>query len=265
MSNTEAITEPLGVVALFSECMGLVFKNLGTLLPIALIPSVLGVLVNYLVMGPASLNSFQAFIDPVAAAAAQAQVTWLGQALTIALGIVLWGFIMTSMTRAVFDIKQTGSASVGDAISTGIRYMLPILPVVIVSGLAIYLGMALLILPGLYLMAMWFVIVPCFIVEQHGFGSLKRSAELTQGYRWPLVGLGLLFVLAFFVFAAVSGGLQLVFAGMGGVGLVLAAITTILIAGISYCIGSGLAALTYVRLREIKEGLGLSEVADIFE
>lgn len=265
MTNTDMDRPPLGVGALMSSSLGLVFGNLGTLLPIAMIPAIVGVALNYLIMGPTSLNSLLAFFDPQAAIAAQANVTWVSQGIIMVVSIVLWGFIMTSMTKAAYDIKVRGSTSFGDVISTGLRYMLPILPLIIVTGIGIYIGLALLVLPGLYLMAMWFVIVPVFIVEQSGMGgAISRSAQLSEGYRWPLVGLVLLYVILYVVIGAVSGGLQFVFAGMGGVGLILAAISTTVIAAFLYCIGSCLAALVYARLREIKEGTDVSEIADIF-
>ncbi|MEM7058786.1 MAG: hypothetical protein AAF557_14440 [Pseudomonadota bacterium] len=205
MTDANTIQAPLGVGAILSDCMGLVFGNLGTLLPITLIPSVISIALSYILVGPTSLNATLFFTDPAAAAAAQANTSWLTQVTIIVMNIVLWGFITTSITKAVYDIKQNGSASVGDAVSTGVRYMLPVLPIVLISAVAFYLGFILLIVPGLYLMAMWFVIVPCFIVEKQGFGSWRRSAQLSEGYRWPAVGLIILFVLVYLVIVVISG------------------------------------------------------------
>ena len=239
-------------------------RNLGTLLPIALIPAVVSVVVNYMIIGPTSLNTALAFTDPAATMAAQAHVSMLMQLGLALLGIVLWGFTMTSITKATYDIKSNGSVSVGASISIGVRYMLPVLPIVVVSGIAIYASL-ILILPGLYLMGMWFVIVPVFIVEGTGFGSLGRSARLTDGYRWPLAGLAALFVLTFILVFAVMIGSQFVFSTLGDVGLILSGAATAVISAIIYCLGSSMAALAYLRLRELKEGAGISEIAEVFE
>jgi uncharacterized membrane protein len=54
--------------------------------------------------------------------------------------------------------------------------------------------MVLLIVPGLILYTMWFVGFPACVVERLGpWTSLRRSRELTKGYRWKVLALALLF------------------------------------------------------------------------
>ncbi|MEM6664104.1 MAG: hypothetical protein AAF666_18230 [Pseudomonadota bacterium] len=264
MTDTTVIKEPLGVGALFGESFSLVFKNLGVFLPVAIIPSAISLLLGYIMSGPAALNSFLAFSDPVLAMESQAQMGSLPWFIAVIVGIVLWGFIMAAITRAAYDMKTNGSASFGSSVQTGLRFMLPVLPIVLIVGIIVYVGLILLILPGLYLMGLFFVVIPAFIIERAGFVSLGRSAALTKDYRWPMVGLAVLFLLVFFGFGLVVGGLQFVFWGLGTIGLVLSAIVTIVLNALIYSIGSTVAALSYARLREIKEGTHLSSIAEIF-
>jgi hypothetical protein len=77
----------------------------------------------------------------------------------------------------------------------------PYLLASIVFGLAVFFGLILLIIPGIILAIMWHFF-GYVIVEHPETGvleSLNRSAEITRGYRWQLLGLGLLLILINFV------------------------------------------------------------------
>ena len=63
--------------------------------------------------------------------------------------------------------------------------MVPKLIVVgILAGIAIAIGFVLLIIPGLFLITIWSVIVPVIVIERTGvFDSFGRSRELVKGQR----------------------------------------------------------------------------------
>ena len=59
----------------------------------------------------------------------------------------------------------------------------------ILAGIAITIGLILLIAPGLYLLTIWAVIVPMIVLERAGvFDSFGRSHELVKGFGWPVLG-----------------------------------------------------------------------------
>lgn len=63
----------------------------------------------------------------------------------------------------------------------------------LMANIAIAVGMVLLIIPGLYLMARWFIAGPLIFAEERtAGGSLSRSWEMTEDSAWTLVGLYLL-------------------------------------------------------------------------
>ncbi len=65
------------------------------------------------------------------------------------------------------------------------------------SGVAIGVGLLLLVVPGLMLLCSWAVIVPVYVEERAGgTASFARSRFLTYGHRWRIFGLTLIFVLA---------------------------------------------------------------------
>jgi|GEM_PF-2968925 len=73
------------------------------------------------------------------------------------------------------------------------HYALPILLIGLVTGVLTALGFMLLIIPGVFLAVLWSVATPALLVEDLSLGkALDRSAELTKGYRWQILGLFLI-------------------------------------------------------------------------
>jgi hypothetical protein len=76
----------------------------------------------------------------------------------------------------------------------------------LLAGIAIGLGLLLLIVPGLYLLTIWLVIIPAIMLEGCGVSeSFGRSQELVRGYGWSVFGVIVLTVLIFIGVAIVFG------------------------------------------------------------
>ena len=76
----------------------------------------------------------------------------------------------------------------------------------LLAGIAIGLGLLLLIVPGLYLLTIWLVIIPAIMLEGCGVSeSFGRSHELVRGYGWSVFGVIVLTVLIFIGVAIVFG------------------------------------------------------------
>ena len=264
MTDTMQPRESLGVGVLIGESFSLVFGNLGSMLPIALIPAVIGIVINLLTIGPAGLNSTLALTDPTAYAEATSGLSGIALVLMSVLGLLLWAFASAALTQAAYDAKLDGAARFGPALATGLQRLIPVILVFLIAGICAYVGLIALVLPGLYITAMWFVIIPAVVIERVGLRALGRSASLTKGYRWPMVGLVVLFILIYLAISIVSGALQFALAGLGSVGLIAMAITTALVTAIAYCLGGAIAALAYARLREIKEGTTMQSLVEVF-
>jgi TRAP-type C4-dicarboxylate transport system permease large subunit len=72
----------------------------------------------------------------------------------------------------------------------------------LLAGIAIAIGLVLLIVPGLYLMTIWLVIVPAIMLENRGVSdSFSRSHDLVRGYGWSVFGV---IVLTFLIFIGVG-------------------------------------------------------------
>jgi hypothetical protein len=190
---------------------------------------------------------------------------------SVLLGIVsaLFGVILqtTIIYGTVNDLNER-RVSVGDALGAGLRLFLPIIGLAILMGLGIGLASILLIVPGIILAIAWCVAVPAYVIEQTGImGAFGRSAALTRGNRWRIFGLFLLYIVAALVIELVLGviGRLTGFAMIGRVPILTLLIVAPLIQIISALIASTGAAVLYVELRRLRDGVGPAGLAAIFD
>jgi uncharacterized membrane protein len=87
---------------------------------------------------------------------------------------------------------------------------------------------------------------------------MSRSRVLTKGSRWALFGLFLILILVGMAIQLVLGTVIALFGGI--IGAVLAA----LVSTVWSMMMSIAAAVSYVELREVKEGTSVDELAEIF-
>ena len=180
-----------------------------------------------------------------------------------------------ALTRASVDDLSKKGVSIGAALGDGLRYFFPLFIVALLVGLGTLIGLILLVIPGLFLMVRWAVSAPAALIEREGpTHSIGRSAELTEGHRWAIFGLVLLYV----VFAyAIGIGLGIALAAMGGLGSTAAGVMTkdmsgYIFAGATSGVESlmslvatvGMASL-YFELRRVKDGVGVDELAKVFD
>ncbi len=163
-----------------------------------------------------------------------------------------------------------------DCLTTGVRHFLPVLAISLLTVLALLLGFVLLILPAIFLAILFVVTVPVRVVENRGiFGSFSRSAALTQGSRWTVLGLFIVYGLLAWGFSLVASMVLLgvsalfgggAYSGPGSAsGLVLDGLLVPLLGSISTMMGAAGVAAVYYELRTIKEGLVPEELASVFD
>lgn len=178
--------------------------------------------------------------------------------------IVLLMFLSPLATAIIlfgaFQHMRGRPVRLGDAISRGLSRFFPLVGVMFLQTIGVFLGSILLLVPGLILLAMWYVTVPACVVEKTGpIRSLGRSRQLTKGYRWKLFGLFLLTMILgllgnVFIFVANQLAGQ-----WGQVG------AQFLWQGLIGGFGGVLIAVTYYYLRVAKEGVDVEQIASVFD
>jgi hypothetical protein len=117
-----------------------------------------------------------------------------------------------------------------------------------------------LLIPGVLIWLAYWLYVPAIVVEKRGIiESFRRSSFLTRGRRWRVVGLWLVVGVAWLL---VSSGLTRVLASaMGGWSFGALYISDAAVTG--FCAVA--TAVSYFYLRVDKEGVGIDDIAAVFD
>ena len=256
--------ESLGVGAIISETFSIFFKRIVQIVSLGFIISFLSIVISGLVVGfdfvaggaaadPADLSGFNG----------------LGMVVMMVVNILAYAILIGAMVLLAYDAKLGRSARTGTYIRAALANSMPIFLLTVVFTILSTIGFILLVVPGLWVYAVFSVFVPAIVIEGAGFKALGRSRSLTQGYRWPIVGL--LFMIGLIMMVLMIGvglvvALPLGFVASSGTGgTIVSMILQALASGISYGLASIPVALIYARLREIKEGVSVDSMADVFK
>jgi hypothetical protein len=154
-----------------------------------------------------------AFVIYVAAAVIAAVLALAGVAGAL-LGTVVELFaaflLQAALVKAVQDVRDGRvDLSIGQTVSAATPYLWSVAAASILAGIAIAIGLFLVIVPGLWLITIWAVIAPVIVIERSGaLASFGRSRQLVRGHGWHVFGT---LVLVFVIMLVVDLVLGLVF------------------------------------------------------
>jgi len=207
----------------------------------------------------------------------------IGSLLILVLILAIDQLGVAAITYGTVQDLRGRKALVGECLSRGLSLMLPVL------GVALLYTLIVAVVPGIvgYVLGLvsdllgraastilqvggslvLYVAIPAAVIEGTGaIGSLQRSADLTQGYRWRLLGMFILVGLILLMAAAVVGiviyAVMSISAVLGGIVIALGGIAMTLLF-IAYV--AALPAVTYYNLRVAKEGTDIAEIAKVFD
>jgi hypothetical protein len=140
-----------------------------------------------------------------------------------ALAILFWALSILYQGMVVELVKDIHDGrrehSVGQLLRSVEPVFWPLVAVSILFGLAIAIGFALLIVPGLIALVIWCVVAPVTVLERPGvFAAFRRSRELVRGNGWNVFGVIVIVFIAVIVISAAAG---VVAAPLGSVGRAL--------------------------------------------
>ena len=132
---------------------------------------------------------------------------WLGALLGFVASIAGIFWLQGALVLAVDDVRDgRADLSLTQTLDRVTPHLGTLVAVGLLAGIAIAIGLVLLIVPGLYLMTIWLLIVPAIMLEDRGVGdSFGRSHELVRGYGWSVFGVIVLTVLIFIGVGIVFG------------------------------------------------------------
>lgn len=251
--------QALGVGNIVSESFSILFGNIVAVVTISAIPILIGLLVSSVFIGLRASLGFDDpnFLEPGVG---------FGFAMSTITNLVMYGVVIAGLVQLAYDAKLNRPHQIGKYFSAAIATIVPNIVQMIIISILAGLAMLALVLPGLWVIAVFSVVVPALVIERVGFGAMGRSSRLTKEYRWPIIGAFILVwicgmilnLVAVFVVAMVLGG-------AGFIGLIIAAIIQAVLFSLSYGLSSIATALIYARLREIKEGVSVDNLVAVFE
>ena len=127
----------------------------------------------------------------------------LGSIVSLIAGVLYTGYVV----KLVQDVRDGRmDQSVGELISAAAPFIGTLILNGILYGIAVGIGLFLLIVPGLILLTIWAVVAPAIVVENQGvIDAFGRSRELVRGHGWPVFGVIVLAFLIVFAIAIVAG------------------------------------------------------------
>lgn len=116
--------------------------------------------------------------------------------LTAAVSLAVSATSQAATVVAVSEVYLGRATSMTDSFSKVKGQIWGVILVSLLIGLAAGAACIALLVPGIYLIVMWSLAVPAKVLENKGIlDSMSRSSDLTQGNRWRIFVIWLLFVL----------------------------------------------------------------------
>jgi len=251
----------LGVSAIVSESLSLLLRNFLSVMLLATVPTLIALAASGL------LNGWEVALgisEPIFTG--WADLIPFGT--TILVQLIAYGITAALLVQLAYDAKLDRPVQVSRYINPALAVALPIAILGLLSGILMVLGIIALIVPGLWIYAVYSVMPAAVAIERSGFSGLGRSARLTKGYRWPIIGATLLIGIMNAVVSAIAMFIVSLFAGGLGTSVAAIAVMTVTLAalsGVGYGLSAISTALIYARLREIKEGVSVRDIAAVFD
>jgi hypothetical protein len=131
----------------------------------------------------------------------------LGIVIAALISIVGTFWVQGALVEAVRDVRD-GRADL--SLAENFRRVQPRLPAIIaagfLAGIGIALGFVLLIVPGLFLLTIWSMIIPAIVLEGRSAGeAFGRSRELVRGNGWNVFAVIVLTILTVIVAGIIVG------------------------------------------------------------
>jgi hypothetical protein len=156
----------------------------------------------------AVLDLLSALAGAAAGDSVGAAIFWSLIAFTI--GVVGYFWVQGALVELVRDVRDgRADRSIGETYAT-VRPRLPALIAAgILAAIGIGIGLLLFIIPGLFLLTIWSMLVPVIVIEGRAAGeSFSRSREIVRGHGWTVFGL---ILITFITIGVASALIRLVF------------------------------------------------------
>jgi hypothetical protein len=174
----------------------------------------------------------------------------LAALVTAAISIIATYWYQGMVVEAVVDILDgRRDHTVGSLFSSATPFIWPLFGAGVLAGIGIAIGFILLIVPGLFLLTIWAVIVPAIVIERTGvLDAFGRSRALVRDNGWRVFGV----IVVLFLLQLVVGGILQAVADAVTDTFVGYAIADLLVRTLIVPLSAIAATVMFVELRRVK-------------
>lgn len=110
--------------------------------------------------------------------------------------VLLSGVLQVILIHRAWTQAEGQPLTLRPSIDRALRLLPALAGLMLLEGVAVGLGLVLLLVPGLILLCCWAVSLPVLALQPAAgpVEALRRSTELTRGHRWAVLTLGVIFV-----------------------------------------------------------------------
>jgi len=190
-------------------------------------------------------------------------VFFVGVGATVLISFIAGQLAQAGCLRAVADSYLGEQARSSSSLRFALRRLPAVLVLTIFAGLFEFLGLALCIIPGVYLWGAFYVAIPALLVEGAGpFRALGRSRRLVNGRWWTTFGVGVIGWLLVTIISFALTGLvaEVAFANPdrnSATGFILNTFASTVGSMLTLPATAAFATVLYIDLRVRKEGFDL--------
>lgn len=129
----------------------------------------------------------------------------VGAVLAAVVSLVAAFLLQAALVKAVEDVRDGRvDLSLGDTVQAARPYVGRVAIASILASVGIVIGLLALVLPGLYLLTIWCLLVPVIVLENAGVGAaFTRSRDLVRGVEVKVFGTLMLVLLILIAFGIV--------------------------------------------------------------
>lgn len=257
---------PLTAGDLLGAGFGVVRRHLALLGPVAVLVSALssaatmGILAGYGTLG--EFASGQLYDDLLSGWQSGTMHVPAGLYTSAAVSMLIsvtGTLVLSGLAAACVGVDAVGRQTVRGALAERLAGRTwPLLLTAIAVGVAVSIGLVLLIVPGVLVYLAWAAAAPATAMERSGPSvALQRSARLTRGHRGRILGMTLLIVVIGYVIESIVSAVALAAAGSLSpvASLVLSGSVTAVVAAVTSSWTGAVIALLYVDIRVRTENL----------
>jgi hypothetical protein len=192
--------------------------------------------------------------------------TLVATLLVLLVTLIARALVQGCLVRATVADSEGRRAGLGECVRTAANRLLPLIGVSLLLPLAIVVGLAMVIVPGIIVAMMYAVLVPVVVQERVGvMDAFTRTAFLTDGARWRILGLELLLLLMVWLLQGLSGLAQIALHGSLYHAFSLPALLlSLLVTTLSTILHATIQTALYVELRDWKDGPAGDRLSEIF-